>query len=407
MTEVPPPDSIRRHRPFVLFWFARIFASVALQMQVVAVGWQVYALTGSTLDLGLVGLAQFLPSVALLLFAGHAADRYDRRLIVRLCQTVQACCAAILAIGSYQGWLTRDLIFVTVFVIGSARAFEMPTTQALLPGLVPAALLPRAIAGSASAMQTANIGGPALGGFLYAIGPTFVYSLCGLLFFTASMLIAAIRIERVVPPRQPVSAELLFAGIAFIRKNPIILGAISLDMFAVLLGGATALLPVYAHDVFATGPWGLGLLRAAPAVGALLMALALGHWQIRTRAGLKMFLAVGAFGLATIVFGLSTSFPLSLAALFIIGASDMVSVVVRQTLVQLNTPDPMRGRVAAVNALFIGTSNQLGEFESGVLANFVGAKASIVIGGIGTLAIVGAWMALFPQLRKVERLDNR
>jgi MFS family permease len=363
MTDRPQPDSIRRHRPFVLFWFSRVFAAVALQMQVVAVGWQVYALTGSALDLGLVGLAQFVPSVVLLLFTGHAADRYDRRLIVRLCQTVQACCAALLALGSYQGWLTRDLIFLTVFVIGAARAFEMPTTQALLPGLVPATLLPSAIAGSASAMQTASIGGPALGGFLYAVGPSFVYSICGLLFFAASCLVALIRIERIVTPRQPVTAELLFAGIAFIRKNPIILGAISLDMFAVLLGGATALLPIFARDIFATGPWGLGLLRAAPAVGALLMAVALAHWQIGARAGMKMFLAVAAFGAATIVFGLSESFPLSLAALFVIGASDMVSVVVRQTLVQIQTPDAMRGRVAAVNALFIGTSNQLGEFE--------------------------------------------
>jgi MFS family permease len=294
-----------------------------------------------------------------------------------------------------------------VFAIGTARAFEAPTTQALLPGLVPAVLLPRAIAGAASAMQTANIGGPALGGLLYAISPTFVYSLCAALFLSSSLLIALIRIERVIAARQPISPEMLFAGIAFVRQNPIILGAISLDMFAVLLGGATALLPIYAHDVFQIDAWGLGLMRAAPAAGALTMALVLAHWSMGSRAGVKMFLGVAVFGAATIVFGLSTSFPLSLAALFVIGASDMVSVVVRQTLVQINTPDAMRGRVAAVNSLFIGTSNQLGEFESGVLANFVGAKAAVVIGGAGTLAIVALWMVWFPQLRKVERLDNR
>ncbi len=406
MTDIAPPDSIRRHPAFVLYFFARTFASVALQMQVVAVGWQMYALTGSALDLGLVGLVQFIPSVAFLLFAGHAADRYDRRLMVRICQTLQACCATALALGTWQGWLTRDLIFLIVFVLGSSRAFEQPMTQALLPGLIPQTLLPRAVAGSASAMQIANIGGPALGGFLYAISPTLVYSLCAMLFLSASMLVAMIRIERTVPPRQRVSAEILFAGIAFIRKNPIILGAISLDLFAVLLGGATALLPIYARDVFATGPWGLGLLRAAPAAGALLMAITLAHHPISGRAGTKMFLGVASFGLATVVFGVSEHFPLSLAALFVIGASDMVSVVVRQTLVQINTPDEIRGRVAAVNLLFIGTSNQLGEFESGVLANFVGAKASVLIGGLGTLAVVGLWTVLFPQLRRADRLER-
>ncbi|HVY00509.1 MAG TPA: MFS transporter [Pseudorhodoplanes sp.] len=400
-------SAIRKHRPFVLFWFARIFGSVALQMQVVAVGWQMYALTGSALDLGLVGLAQFVPSAALLLLAGHAADRHDRRLIVRLCQVAEGLCAAALMLGTYQEWLSREMIFLIVFVLGSARAFEMPTTQALLPGLIPPALLPRAVAASASAMQTASIGGPALGGLLYAVSPTFVYFICFVLFISASICVSLIRIERVPPAREPVSAAMLFAGIDFIRRNPVILGAISLDLFAVLLGGATALLPIYARDIFQTGSWGLGILRAAPAFGALLMALALARWPLGRRAGVKMFAGVASFGLATVVFGLSESFTLSLAALFVLGASDMVSVVVRQTLVQINTPDAMRGRVAAVNSLFIGTSNQLGEFESGLLANFVGAKASVVIGGLGTLAIVGMWMALFPRLRAVDRLDRQ
>jgi MFS family permease len=255
-------------------------------------------------------------------------------------------------------------------------------------------------------MQTANIGGPALGGLLYAISPTFVYFICFALFILASTLVSLIRIDHVPPKREPVSMDILFAGISFIRKNPVILGAISLDLFAVLLGGATALLPIYARDIFHTGSWGLGILRAAPAAGALLMAIVLSHWHLGRHAGMKMFLAVTAFGIATIVFGLSESFPLSLCALFVLGASDMISVVVRQTLVQINTPDAMRGRVAAVNSLFIGTSNQLGEFESGVLANFAGAKASVVIGGAGTLAIVALWMMVFPRLRSVDRIDQ-
>jgi MFS family permease len=399
-----PP--ISRHRPFVLFWFARIFSSIALQMQTVAVGWQVYELTGRPLDLGLVGLSQFVPAFLLVLVAGHMADRYHRGFIVRLSQMLEAFCAAALAIGTLQGWLTRELIFLCVLGLGAARAFEAPTLQALLPGVVPLPLLPRAVAGSASANQTATIAGPALGGLLYAISPTLVYTLCCVLFFSASILISLIQIERVAPKREQVTFSILFAGISFIRRNPVILGAISLDLFAVLLGGATALLPIFARDVFETGPWGLGLLRASPAIGALVMALTLTRWPIGNRAGLKMFAAVGVFGMATIVFGLSTNFTLSLVALFALGASDMVSVVVRQTLVQLHTPDEMRGRVNAVNALFIGTSNQLGEFESGVLAAFVGAKASVLIGGVGTLAVVAVWMKLFPQLRDVKRLHQ-
>ena len=399
--------SLRGHRPFVLFWFARIFSSLALQMQVVAVGWQVYELTASPLDLGLVGLAQFIPAFALVLVAGHAADRYRRGPIVRLAQMIEGMAAAGLALGTAQGWLTRDLILAFVFVLGAARAFEAPTLQALLPGLVPPPVLPRAVAGSASANQLATIAGPALGGIGYALSPTFVYAVCCALLVSASILISLIRVARVAPKRERVTVAIFFAGISFIRRNPVVLGAISLDMFAVLLGGATALLPIYARDIFHTGPWGLGLLRAAPAAGALLMALALTRWPPRRRVGQKMFAAVAIFGVATVIFALSQSFALSLAALATLGAADMVSIVVRQTLVQLQTPDAMRGRVNAVNSLFIGTSNQLGEFESGVTAALFGTVASVVIGGIGTLLVVAIWMKAFPALLRVDRLASR
>jgi MFS family permease len=272
---------------------------------------------------------------------------------------------------------------------------------------VPLPILPRAVAGSASANQLATIVGPALGGIGYALSPTFVYAACCALFLAASILISLIRVARVAPKRERVTVAIFFAGISFIRRNPVVLGAISLDMFAVLLGGATALLPIYARDIFHTGPWGLGLLRAAPAAGALLMALALTRWPLRRRAGQKMFAAVAIFGVATLIFALSESLALSLAALVTLGAADMVSIVVRQTLVQLQTPDAMRGRVNAVNSLFIGTSNQLGEFESGVTAALFGTVASVVIGGAGTLLVVAIWMKAFPALLRVDRLASR
>jgi MFS family permease len=407
MTEKSSADTpIGRHRPFQLFWLARVFATVALQMQVVAVSWQIYAMTGSALDLGLVGLAQFAPAFFLVLIAGHVADQKNRGIILRLCLTVEGLGAAILALGTAAGWLNRDLILLLIVMLGAARAFEAPSLQALLPGIVPMPMLPRAIAGSATAKQTATIGGPALGGLLYVISPVLVYAVCGALFLVAAFLISLIAVERVAPKREKISFGILFAGIAFIRKKPVILGAISLDMFAVLLGGATALLPIYAKDILHVGPLGLGILRAAPAVGALLMAVALARWALNRNAGRKMFVAVAIFGIATIVFALSTSFLLSLVALVVLGAADMVSVVVRQTLVQMQTPDNMRGRVTAVNTLFVGTSNQLGEFRSGTMAEFTGALLSVLAGGIGTLLIVALWMKLFPSLAAVDNLTR-
>ncbi|MFN3350417.1 MFS transporter [Pseudorhodoplanes sp.] len=405
-THPDPAASLGRYRPFVLFWFARVFASLALQMMVVAVGWQVYDMTGRALDLGLVGLAQFVPAFLLVLVAGAVADRYDRSRVVRLAQMTEGTAALVLAVGTWQGFLTRDLILALVFMVGAGRAFEAPTLMALLPRLIPLPVLPRAVAGSASANQAATIAGPAVGGLLYVISPTLVYALSAALFFGASILIALIRIDQVAPKREKVDFAALFVGIAFIRNNPLILGATSLDMFAVLFAGATALMPVYAKDIFHVGPWGLGIMRAMPAVGALLMAIALARWPLVRNAGRKMYLAVALFGVATIVFALSTSFALSLVALFVLGAGDMVSVVVRQTLVQVQTPDEMLGRVISVNALFVGTSNQLGEFRAGVFAHFAGTVPAVVFGGAATLLIVGLWTKLFPELLNVQSLQK-
>ena len=399
-----PAPSILRHKPFAFFWFARGFTSIAFQIQGVAVGWQVYALTGSAFYLGLVGLAQFLPMFVLTLAVGHVADRYDRRIVVRLCQIVEGLAAAALAFGSFSGWQTKESILAVVFVAGAARAFEGPTMQALVPGLVPGPLIPRAVAWSASAHQTGTILGPALGGLLYMAGPTAAYATASILFLTASSLVALIRIERTPPNREPVSLQSLFAGIVFIRNQPVILGAISLDLFAVLLGGATALLPVYARDILAAGPWGLGLLRSAPAVGALAMSIFLARHTIEHRIGWIMFGAVVIFGVATIVFALSTSFVLSLGALVVLGAADVISVVIRSSLVQIKTPDEMRGRVSAVNSMFIGTSNQLGEFESGLTAALFGVVPAVLIGGVGTLVVVIIWMRLFPPLLRIDSL---
>lgn len=395
-----------RHPPFAFYWFARICSSVAFAGQGVAVGWHLYALTGSALDLGLVGLVQFVPMVVLTLAVGHVADRYDRRRIISFCELVSALAAAALALGTIVGWLDRGAIFALVAVSASARAFEWPTMAALLPNLVPRQELQRATAGSATANQLAQIGGPALGGIIYAAAPGAAFAVPCLLYGLAALLTS--RIPGIAPPRPGASPTLasVFSGFAFIRSRRLLLGVLSLDLFAVLFGGAIALLPIYARDILMTGPWGLGLLRAAPAAGALCMSAVLARFRLTQNVGPALFAVVIVFGVATIVFGLSTSLPLSLAALFVAGASDVVSVVIRFSLVQLQTPDEMRGRVSAVNALFVGTSNQLGEFESGVVAALVGVVPSVVIGGCGTIAVALIWMWLFPELRRVQTLDG-
>jgi MFS family permease len=401
----PDQSSIFRNRSFVLFWSSRVCASIAVQMQSLAVGWQIYNLTDSPFDLGLVGLMQFLPLVSLMLVAGQVADRYDRRTIVQVSLAVTGASVAVLAVGTAAGWINPDLILVTILVFGSARAFQTPTT-ALLPAVVPTEALSRAVAASSSTNQIAIIAGPAIGGVLYAISPPLVYALSAALFLIASMLIWPIRIVRQPPRRAPVTFELVFAGIVYIWRNPVIRGAISLDLFAVLLGGATALLPIYARDIFGTGPMGLGLLQMSPALGALAMSIPLARWPMRGRVGPTLFATVACFGCATIVFGLSRSFPLTMVALAAYGAADMVSVVIRDTLIQVGTPDLMRGRVSAVHSLFIGTSNQLGQFRAGLTAAWFGAVPAVVIGGGATLAVVLAGLKVFPELAGIKSVEG-
>ncbi len=397
-----PRSFLFAHPAFGLFWCARVASGLCFQMQAVAVGWQVYTLTHSTFQLGMVGLVQFLPVVLLTLPAGAVVDRYDRRLIYGTTLAVQGLASGVLAAGAWGHWLGVPGIFATVAVMGAARSFQGPANQALMPTLVPERLVPTAIAWGTAAFQTATIVGPSIGGLLYAFGPAVPYATASALALIGAGLVARMRQERSVRPRAPVTLTSLFSGIHFIRKNPVILGSISLDLFAVLLGGATALLPAFA-DILGVGVWGLGALRSAPAVGSLAMSAFLVRRPPQRRVGSTMFAAVAAFGLATVVFGLSRSFTLSLATLVILGAADTISVVIRSSLVQLQTPDEMRGRVGAVNSLFIGTSNQLGEFESGVTASLWGLVPATVLGGVGTLLVAGLWMRLFPALRSFDR----
>lgn len=385
---------------------ARVAATIAYQMAAVAVGWQVYDLTHSALNLGLVGLVQFIPSLLLALYVGHVADRHDRRRIVSLAQLAQAATMCGLVIATMLHLMNRETIFLLVFVLGIGRAFEYSTIQTLVPSLVEPEVLPQAMATASSARQTATIIGPMLGGFLYIAGPAAVYATSCLLLLCSAVIISLIKVQRAAVSREPATLQTLFAGIAFIRSRPVVLGAISLDLFAVLFGGATALLPIYARDILAVGPQGLGLLRAGPAIGALGAALYLARNPLRRRVGRIMFASVAWFGLMTVVFALSRSLMLSFMALIFLGWADMISVVIRSSLVQLDTPDGMRGRVTAVNAVFIGTSNELGEFESGLTAAWFGVVPAALLGGIGTLVVVLLWMRLFPQLLKRERLHE-
>lgn len=393
------------HRPFLLFVSARAFSEFSYQIGTVAIGWQVYALTGSAFALGMVGLVQFIPSALLVFAAGHVADRYDRRRVVQICQYVQALAAGFLAWGTFGGWLTVVEIFTALGVFGIATAFESPAAAALIPAVAPQGMLQRATAVSTAAWQISAISGPALGGLAYAVAPGTPYVVMTVFWLLSGMLNGAIKLIGPVAVKEPPTIASLFAGVGFVRRNPAILGTISLDLFAVLLGGATALLPIYARDILHTGPWGLGVLRGAPAVGALIMSGVLARHAITRRAGVRMFQAVIIFGLATVVFAVSRSIGLSILALAIMGAADTVSVVIRIALVQLSTPDEMRGRVGAVNYLFVNASNQLGEFESGLTAALFGAVPAVILGGVGTIAIAFLWMKLFPTLRDVERLE--
>jgi MFS family permease len=399
------------HPNFVSYTLARFFIVVALEMQSVAVGWQVYEITRRPLDLGYVGLAQFLPGFALFLFAGHAADLYDRRKLLMWCYGGFALCSALLLAISWRAPQSVHSIYFVLVLLGIFRCFNWPASRALLPQLVPEEHFSNAVAWTASTFQIATIAGPAIGGIAYALfrGPEGVYAIALAVSILSTILTLRIHprtasLEKEPAEKEPVTLRTVLAGFRFIWEKKLILGSISLDMFAVLLGGAVALLPVYARTILHTGPWGLGLLRSAPGVGAALMAIAVAHRPIRRRAGLTMLLSVAAFGVLTIVFGISHSLILSLVALFLLGASDMVSVIIRATLIQVATRDEMRGRVNAVDMLFIGVSNELGEFESGLTAQWFGTVPAVVLGGVGTLLVIATWAWLFPELREADQL---
>ncbi len=406
MTDANPDFSLKLAPQFLRFWSGRVASAAGNQMLMVAVGWHMYDLTNSAWDLGLIGLCQFLPALLLTLPAGHAADHGHRGRILAVCMAVQALTGAVLMLAEFGHWVDRNLLLYLSVALGTARAFQAPAQQALLPLLVPAKLLPKALAFSSTGMQLAVIGGPALGGLIYVAGAHVVYAICALLFAVSAGLFMSVQHEHVPPAKEPVTWATVLAGFHFIWQRPQILGAVSLDLFAVLLGGAVALLPMFAKDILHVGPWGLGILRAAPAVGALVMSVVLTHWPIQRKVGKRMFIAVTVYGASTLVFGLSTVFMVSFVALLISGAADMVSVVIRQSLVQLDTPNEMRGRVSAVNSIFIGASNQLGEFESGATAALVGPVASVALGGLGTLLVAALWMRWFPTLAKRDQLQE-
>ncbi len=390
-------------RQFMRFWLARIFGVSAHQMLMLAISWHMYELTGSAWDLGLVGLFQFIPALVMALPAGHVIDRLHRGRIFATCMLVLALVAVVLGMATWQAQASRELIFIVAWVLGVTRAFQMPAQQAITPLLVPKHLFQRAIALSSTGVEVSVIGGPAIGGVLYLSGALTVYSVCAVLFTLSMLLTLWVRYEHVVR-HNSLSWQSLFAGVAFVWERKVLLGAISLDLFAVLLGGATALLPIFARDILHVGPDGLGLLRAAPAAGALCMSIVITRWPIQRQVGYKLLAAVAVFGLASSVFGISDSFVLSLAALAVTGAADNISVVTRLTLMQLETPDEMRGRVAAVNGVFIGASNELGEFESGLTAALWGPVASVVAGGVGTVLIAVSWLKLFPALARRDKL---
>ncbi len=395
------------HGSYRLFWMSRLFVTFAALVVSVAVGWQVYDLTRNPFDLGLVGLIQFAPSLLLVLVTGTISDRFNRRAIIACCQITEAIVALAVLAFTYFGTITVARIFALLVVFGLARAFLNPAAQSLVANLVPTRDLGSAIAWNSAAWQLASIGGPVAGGLLYGVAPEAAYGAAFVLFTAGGVLVAM-----VPKPPQKTSTEraswyTLVAGFRYVWRTKIVFGAISLDLFAVLLGGATALLPAYARDLLAVGPWGLGLLRSAPAIGAIAVVALLAFRPVRDHAGMIMFIAVAVFGLFTIVFGASTVVWLSIAALAIMGAADMVSVYVRETLIQLWTPDDVRGRVSAVNMMFVGASNEVGEFRAGTVAALIGVVPAVVIGGIGTILVAGLWALWFPALRKARNLYGR
>ncbi len=407
----PPATTLLKERDYILFWGCRFCGNLGISIESVAIGWQVYGLARRSLDVehaaflvGMVGLATFAPLFLLALPAGETADRHNRKVILRLCYVAEAVVATGLALISHLHMASTTLLLGAAVVFGASRAFMQPANTALGPTLVPRELLPRSIAWNSLAGQTAGIAGPALGGILVGVSPTLAFATSAGLYLVSMLATFAIR-KNPPPVVQTASrVALIKEGLVYVWENKIVFGAISLDLFAVLLGGATALLPVFARDVLHVGASGFGILRSGPALGAAVVALTLASRPIRHRAGLTMFAGVAVFGVATIVFALSKSLWLSVAALAVLGGADMLSVFVRQTLVQLVTPDPMRGRVAAVSTLFVSASNELGEFESGVVARFLGPVGAAIFGGVGALIVTGVWAKLFPALRKADRL---
>jgi len=393
---------------FSLYQLARFLIVAGLEMQSVAVGWQIYEITKRPLDLGLVGLAQFSPGILLFLATGHAADTFNRRKLLMTCYAGFGVCSALLLFYALSGLRTVLPMYAIVVLLGVVRSFNNPASRSLLPQIIPEEHLQNAVAWNSSVNQGGTILGPSLGGLIYAVakGPAAVYTTSMLAALGAVFLMAQIKLHIKARPREPLSLKSVLAGLRYIGKTKIILGSISLDLFAVLLGGAIALLPVFASEVLRTGPWGLGLLRASPAIGAGSMALLLAHRPFRSRAGLTMLWCVGGFGAFTILFGISRSLALSMIALILVGSMDMVSVVVRSTLVQLATPDEMRGRVSAVEMIFIGASNEIGQFESGITAQWFGAVPAVIMGGVGTLLVTALWAWNFPELRRVEKLSS-
>jgi len=389
---------------FTVYETARFCIVAALEMQSVAVGWQVYEITHRALDLGLVGLAQFLPGMIFFLPGGHATDRLDRRRLLMACYAGSALCSGLLLLIAIQHQRTVYPIYAVLAMIGIVRSFSFPVSRALLPQLVPEEHFPNAVAWNSSVFQGATILGPAFGGLMYAWfrGPAVVYAMATLISLGAFGASFRIKAQARVIAREPISSSTVLAGFRYIWRHKLVLGSISLDLFAVLLGGAVALLPVYAREILKTGPWGLGLLRSAPGAGAALTAILLAHRPLKDRAGATMLWCVGGFGVATILFGISRSLIVSLVALFFVGATDMVSVIIRAILIQLGTPDEMRGRVNAVDMIFIGASNELGEFESGLTAHWFGTVPAVILGGVGTLVVIAVWAWIFPDLRRSE-----
>jgi MFS family permease len=398
--------SVLRHRNFTLYLSARTLATLAVQMQNVAIGWQVYSMTHNLFDLGLIGLAQFLPFLALILIAGHAADRYDRRTLITLALGAQLLCGLALLGFTYTGLTAVWPVFAVLVLYGSARAFMGPATQAILVNLVPQESFSKAVALSSSSFHVAVILGPTLGGLFYLAGPKTVYIISSALLLASVVMMSLVKSVKQPSASGPASWHTVLEGLRFVWSKKIVLGAISLDLFAVLFGGATALLPALAHDVLHIGPSGLGALRTAPGIGAALCSIALAFFPITRRVGAWMLGGVAVFGVCTIVLGATTSFMVALVALFLMGAGDMISVYVRHLLVQYETPDEIRGRVSAVNSVFIGASNELGEFESGITAGWLGLTRAVLFGGAATLGVVGAWTLLFPVLSRMDRFPH-